>query len=59
MLPVNSQQDYTQLAKDAKLVCKRFKPVKQTCNTLDDKIWYSNEISVEGLVKDVVVLAKT
>ncbi len=58
MLPVNSQSDYTQLAKDAKLVCQWFKPVWQQCDTLSDKVFYSGEISIEGLMKNVVFMAR-
>jgi hypothetical protein len=58
MLPINSQSDYTNLTKDAKFVCKRFKPVKQTINTNNSKILFSNEISVEGLLQDICFFAK-
>lgn len=58
MLPLNTQTDYTSLMKEAKLLCKRFKPIQQTRDTRNAKNWTSDQIGLEGLLKDVVVMSK-
>lgn len=58
MLPINSPNDYTGLLKTAKLCVKRFKPTTQSVNTYSSKVMYSNEISIEGMMTNVICVSK-
>lgn len=58
MLPIQQPSDYSNLIKDSVLQMKRVVPWDRTCNSLNKKIFYTDNLPTNGMLYDCVIVGK-